>query len=334
MTTDVWVITEHAAGKYRRITFELLSEARRLADELDGEVTAVVVEHGPLPGVTELVDFGADTILRVGSPNPAPCSAEVQAELIRAVLQSRSPGIVLFAATVQGRDISARVAAGLKAGLVMDCTGIRLENGELIARKPLYGGRVIGAFSIAGQPKLVAMRPNVAASVPRAGRGTVVSLNPEIRAPLVRVLEIEVDESPKLDLTEADVVISGGRGMGGPDFSLLEELADLLGGAVGASRNAVDAGWRPQSDQVGQTGKVVSPKLYVACGISGAMQHLAGMNTSNRIVAINNDPDALIFKIADYCIVDDLFVMVPALIEAIRKIQSKPAAVQDTSKSN
>jgi len=239
------------------------------------------------------------------------------------VIEDGTPGIVLFAATIQGRDISGRVAAGLKAGLVMDCIGLRLENDGLIAKKPLYGGKIIAELSVAGSPKLVAVRPNVLERSTKAGKGIVTSVSPEIKAPLVRVLDIDLDETPKLDLTEADVIVSGGRGLGGPDFKILEELADLLGGAVGASRNVVDEGWRPQSDQVGQTGKVVSPKLYVACGISGAMQHLAGMSTSECIVAINSDPDALIFKIADYCVVDDLFTVVPAMTEAIKKIKSR-----------
>ena len=300
MLSDVMVVTEHAAGKFRRITYELIREARRLADELGGDVTAVGIEDGLPTDESELAAFGADSILKLTHPDLKQDVGEGHSDLLKVVIEDGTPGIVLFAATIQGRDISGRVAAGLKAGLVMDCIGLRLENDGLIAKKPLYGGKIIAELSVAGSPKLVAVRPNVLERSTKAGKGIVTSVSPEIKAPLVRVLDIDLDETPKLDLTEADVIVSGGRGLGGPDFKILEELADLLGGAVGASRNVVDEGWRPQSDQVGQTGKVVSPKLYVACGISGAMQHLAGMSTSECIVAINSDPDALIFKIADY----------------------------------
>ncbi len=315
------VVTEYAAGQFRKVTRELISEARRLADEMGKEVTAVVVENGSEPDGAELSAFGADHILMVKAVNSDTCSAEVHANLVKTLIKERAPELVLFAATSAGREISARVAAGLKAGLVMDSVGIRLEEGNLIATKPLYGGKIIAEFAIEGNPKMVALRPNVAAIGAKAGNGEVNSITLEVAAPLVKVLEVNIDESPKLDLAEADVVISGGRGMGGPDFTVLEELAELLGGAVGASRIAVDEGWRPVSDQVGQTGKVVSPNLYIACGISGAMQHLAGMNTSNCIVAINSDPDALIFKTADYCVVDDLFEVVPAMTAVIKQLK-------------
>ncbi len=321
MSTEIMVITEISAGMFRKVTFELVSEARRLADERGADVTAVVINNGSMPDATELAAFGADHILVVNSGESAYKSGEIQAKLIQELVKERDSDVLLFAATTQGREISARVAAGLKAGLVMDCTGIRSEEGRLIARKPLYGGKVIAEFAVEGSPEMVTLRPNIAAMDNKEGRGEVTTLTMAEPVPQVRVLELLVDELPKLDLTEADVVVSGGRGMGGPDFSILEELAELMGGAIGASRNVVDEGWRPASDQVGQTGKVVSPALYVACGISGAMQHLAGMNTSNCIVAINSDPDALIFKTADYCIVDDLFEVVPVLTEAIKKLK-------------
>lgn len=321
MSIEILVITEHAAGQFRKISQELICEASRLAAEMGGSVSAVVIENGSQPDGDELSAFGADAILKVQAPDCPFYSAEVQAGLVKQLVLERSPELVLFGATGAGREISARVAAGLKGGLVMDCTGLRVEDGGLIAKKPLYGGKIIADFTVGGRPKMVTLRPNVAAIENRPGKGEVIELHLEAPEPRVKVLEMVVDESPKLDLTEADVVVSGGRGMGGADFSIIEELAELLGGAVGASRNAVDEGWRPASDQVGQTGKVVSPSLYIACGISGAMQHLAGMNTSNCIVAINNDPDALIFKTADYCIVDDLFEVVPVMTEAIRKLK-------------
>ncbi len=318
MSIEIMVVTEYTVDQFRQVTRELVSESRRLADKLDGEVTAVVIDNGSHPDGKELAASGADNILMVQPQDCETHSAEVHASLVKSLIEERSPSLVLFAATPAGREISARVAAGLKAGLVMDCIGLRLEDDCIIAKKTLYGGKVIAEVAVEGSLKLVALRPNVVAIGNQAGRGEIIPLTLSIPAPLVQVLEMVIDESPKPDLTEADVIVSGGRGLGGPDFSMIEELALLLNGAVGASRNAVDAGWRPVSDQVGQTGKVVSPSLYIACGISGAMQHLAGMATSDCIVAINSDPDALIFKIADYCVVDDLFDVVPAMIEAIR----------------
>ncbi len=318
MSMEIMVVAEYTGGQFRKVTRELVSESRRLADELDGEVSAVVFNNGSHPDSSELATLGADRIWMVQPKDCETDSAEVHASLAKALIKKQNPALVLFAATPTGREISARVAAGLKAGLVMDCIGIGIQDGGFVAKKALYGGKIIAEMVVEGRDKLVAMRPNVAVISQQAGKGEVISLELDIPAPMVEVLEMEIDESPKLDLTEADVIVSGGRGLGGPDFSLVEELATLLGGAVGASRNAVDAGWRPVSDQVGQTGKVVSPRLYIACGISGAMQHLAGMTTSDCIVAINSDPDALIFKVADYCVVDDLFDVIPAMIQALR----------------
>jgi electron transfer flavoprotein alpha subunit len=322
MTTRIMVLTEHTAGQFRKVSLELVSEARRLADETEGEVTAIVIVDGSTPEASELGDYGADTIIRAQAAGCASYPAEVQANLVKALTKEHTPDLLLFGATTTGREISARVAAGLNTGLLMDSIGLKMVEGGLLAKKPLYGGKVIAEFAVKGSPKMVTLRPNVAVVGNQPGKGDVFDLSLEIPAPKVRILEMSVADTPRLDLTEAEVVVAGGRGMGGPDFSMLEELAALLGGAVGASRNAVDEGWRPASDQVGQTGKVVSPNLYVACGISGAMQHLAGMNTSKCIVAINTDRDALIFRAADYCIVDDLFAVIPAMTAAIRRIKA------------
>lgn len=322
MTKEIIVITEHSAGQFRKVSLETISEAQRLAAKSNYAVTVVVINDGNAPDTSELEACGADVILKVKASGCEIYSAEVQANLVKKLVEERNPKLVLFGATMLGREISARTAASLNAGLVMDCTELKMEEGGLMAKKPLYGGKVIAEFAVKGNPGMATLRPNVATVGETAGKGEIAELVLEIAAPKVKVLEMSVEDSPKLDLTEADVVVAGGRGVGGPDFSVLENLSDLLGGVIGASRNVVDEGWRPASEQVGQTGKVVSPSLYVACGISGAMQHLAGMNTSDCIVAINTDPDALIFKTADYCIVDNLFEVIPAMTEEIRKIKS------------
>jgi electron transfer flavoprotein alpha subunit len=191
---------------------------------------------------------------------------------------------------------------------------------EFKVTRPMYGGKVMAEVVLEGDPKIVAIRPNSMSAAELNGKGVIEKFSPDIGQGALTFVEKHM-ESGKIELTEADVVVSGGRGMGGDDYTVIEQLASVLGGAVGASRSAVDEGWRPHSDQVGQTGKVVSPNLYIACGISGAIQHLAGMSSSKVIVAINKDPDAPIFSKADYGIVGDLFEMIPAITEEIKKIK-------------
>lgn len=222
---------------------------------------------------------------------------------------------------MQGKDLAGRLAARLDAGVAMDCVAINLENGQLTYTRPMFGGKVLAAVEIEGSPQIVAIRPNVMSIAEASRAGTIEKPAVDVGTVKAAVLEKSMETGDKIELTEADIVVSGGRGTGG-NFSAVEQLAAALGGAVGASRSAVDEGWRPHSDQVGQTGKVVSPTLYVACGISGAIQHLAGMSTSKYIVAINKDPEAPIFSKADFGIVGDLFQMVPAIAEEVKKIKS------------
>ena len=230
--------------------------------------------------------------------------------------------MVLLGATAQGKDLAARLAARLDAGLAMDCTSLKLDGDQLVAVRPIFGGKVLAEVAIEQSPQLAAIRPNVMEIQENPKEKDIERVDVELPAAQTKVVEKRVEPSGQVDLTEADVVVSGGRGMGGgADFSLLEELARTLGGAVGASRSAVDEGWRPHSDQVGQTGKVVTPSLYIACGISGAIQHLAGMASSKYIVAINKDPEAPIFKKADYGIVDDLFKVLPAVTAEVKKLK-------------
>jgi electron transfer flavoprotein alpha subunit len=224
-------------------------------------------------------------------------------------------------ATAQGKDLAARVAARLDAGLAMDCTSLTLEGTDLVAVRPIFGGKVLAEVMISTPPQIAAIRPNVTDIEKHPKEAVFEEIEVELPAPKTKLVEKRVESTGKVDLMEADVVVSGGRGMGGGDFSLVEELAQALGGAVGASRSAVDEGWRPHSDQVGQTGKVVTPSLYIACGISGAIQHLAGMASSKYIVAVNKDPEAPIFRKADYGVVDDLFKVVPAITAEVKKLK-------------
>ena len=210
----------------------------------------------------------------------------------------------------------------LATGMATDCTDVKIADGKLLAVRPMYAGKCFGEVVVSGTPQMASLRPNVFPIVENAKAGAVVKFDPGLGEAKTKVLEVQKEAAGKIDVAEANIIVSGGRGMKGPEgYGILEELAKLLGAAVGASRAAVDAGWRPQSDQVGQTGKVVSPNLYIACGISGAIQHLAGMSSSKYIVAINKDAEAPIFAKADYGVVDDLFKVVPKLVEKIKELK-------------
>jgi electron transfer flavoprotein alpha subunit len=230
------------------------------------------------------------------------------------------PAIIVTGASAQGKDLCARLAARLNAGLAMDCTAIAFQNGTFTYTRPMFGGKILADVQIQGSPQIVAVRPNVMAIAEAAGDAAVEKPAPQTGEIKTVVVEKLMDTSNKVELTEADVIVSGGRGTAG-NFKPIEELAAVLGGAVGASRSAVDEGWRSHGDQVGQTGKVVSPTLYIACGISGAIQHLAGMSSSKTIVAINKDPEAPIFSKADLGVAGDIFQLLPAITEAVKKIK-------------
>jgi electron transfer flavoprotein alpha subunit len=321
MAQGVFVITEQRDGAFRKVSFEAVSEGRRVADGLGAAVTAVVLGSG-IEGIAgELKKYGPDKILVADDPVLADYTTDAYSNVIAGMVQSVDPALIVIGASSQGKDLAARLAARLDAGLAMDSTAIKLDNGKLTFTRPMFGGKIFADVEIGGGLQIVAIRPNVMDIAESSKDCAVEKADVQVGEVKTSVVEKSMDTGDKIELTEADIVVSGGRGTGGK-FDPIEQLAAALGGAVGASRSAVDEGWRPHSDQVGQTGKVVSPGMYVACGISGAIQHLAGMSTSKYIVAINKDPEAPIFSKADLGIVGDLFEVVPAVVEEVKKIKS------------
>jgi electron transfer flavoprotein alpha subunit len=323
MAKGVWIVAEARDGAYRKVSFEIASAARKLADQLGDEVCAVLCGSGIEGKAAELGKYGVDKVYVADNPALEPYTTDAHAAAVAKIVKEKGPAILLLGASVQGKDLAARLVGKLAAGLATDCTGLKIEGGKLIAVRPMYAGKCFGEVAFEAAPAMASLRPNVFAIVENAKAGAVEKFDPALDAGQIKtkVAEIAKDTSGKIELTEANIIVSGGRGMKGPEnYTMLEDLAKVLGAAVGASRAAVDAGWRPQTDQVGQTGKTVAPNLYIACGISGAIQHLAGMSSSKFIVAINKDPEAPIFQRADYGIVDDLFKVVPEVTAAAKKI--------------
>ena len=313
------VFCELKQGTIRKPSLEALSAARRLADPAGLGVAALFV-GADCAGAEAAGQYGADAVLKVEAPSLAAYSSDGFAEAIAGAVRAKGATVLLGAATSVGKDVIPRAAARLGAGYAADVTGLGWAAGKLTCVRPVYAGKAFATSEFQSPIQAATTRPNVFAATPDPRAGAVAALPAPAGGFLAVVKEILAKGGGKPDLTEADVIVAGGRGMkDGANFQLLEELADALGGVVGASRAAVDAGWGlPHSIQVGQTGKVVNPTLYIACGISGAIQHVAGMSGSKVIVAINKDPEAPIFKLATYGIVGDLFEVVPELTKAAR----------------
>lgn len=321
MPINVLVVTESRDGALRKVSHELLGAAGRISD--GGRVDALVFGAAPVQGADALGAEGAARVLQATHPDFGRYNPDGFAATVAAV--AKDYGAVIFAATATGKDVAPRVAARLGVGLASDVTALALEGGAVVATRPVYAGKVLQRVKLTGTPALVSVRPNTfPAPGGQAGTAAVESVAVPSFEARVTVKEVKAPAKAALDVAEAPVVVSGGRGLKEPaNFKLLEELADALGNcAVGASRAVVDAGWRDHGEQVGQTGKTVSPSLYIAVGISGAIQHLAGMRTAKTIVAINRDKDAPIFKVADYGVVGDLFEIVPRLTDEIRKLRA------------
>jgi len=320
MSNNVMVFTEYTEAGFGKATFEGMSEGRNLANQLKGSLTAVVFGVGSTDKALELAQYGADRIMICDNPALADFDADQFSSILLDLVKQERPNILLFGTSLNDKAVAALLATRLDVGVATECLGFALVGERLLATRTMYGGKLLAQVMLAGAPQIACIRSNAFPILQDIRRSESIIIEPQLKKTKVQIIEKKLKSSDKMvELTEANIIISGGRGMGGTDFSILEKLAALLGGAVGASRVAVDQGWRPHSDQVGQTGKVVSPKLYVACGISGAMQHLAGMGTSECIVAINKDHQAPIFNYADYGIVEDLFEMVPAIIEELKK---------------
>ncbi len=317
----VWVIAEHRDGEFRKVTFEAASAAKKVAEEMGAEVTAVVLGKGLEAACADLGKYGVNKVLYAEDDAFEVYLVNAYAGALAGLISEGQPEVVLLPASMQGKELGGRLAAKLDTSIAVDCTKLAVEDGRLKATRPIYAGKVYADVLIKSSPQIASLRPNVFDADEVGGEAVVetVSVTPgEIKTKQIEVLK---EAEGKIDLTEATIIVSGGRGMKDADnFSIIEALAAELGAAVGASRSAVDAGWRPHSDQVGQTGKVVTPNMYIACGISGAIQHLAGMGSSKLIVAINKDPDAPIHTKADYSCVADLFDVVPAMTEEVKKL--------------
>ncbi|MBN2007844.1 electron transfer flavoprotein subunit alpha/FixB family protein [candidate division KSB1 bacterium] len=324
MSKPVFVIAEQRDGAFRKPTYEVVSEGRRLADKLGAQLIAILLGDSVESIAAELGHYGADKVVVAQSGLFNNYSAEGYTQVISKAVQDAGAGIVLLTASALGKDLGPRLAAKLDTGLANDCIGLSLDGEKLICRRPMFAGKVIADVEFEDGIQIASLRPNIfAPTAPDTSKTAAIeNVAVAIEATDVKALvkEVVASAGAKMDLTEADIIVSGGRGMKGPEnYAIIEELATVLSGVVGASRAAVDAGWRPHADQVGQTGKTVSPKLYIACGISGAIQHLAGMSSSKCIVAINKDKEAPIFEKADYGIVGDLFDVVPALTAELKK---------------
>lgn len=325
MAKDVCVIGECRAGTIRRVSMEAASAGRSIADKLGAGLFAILLGYDVAARAAELGNYGVDRVYVLDCPKPEHYVPEIYSALIGDLIEGLAPSAIVLPASVDGKDLAARLSARLDLGLVQDCVEIGCEDGVVHARKPIYAGKCFAWYDWdQAETPLISCRPNVMeCRICDPGKDAEVITVPVLTvAGRSRVISFETDGAGRIPLSGAEIIVSGGRGMkDGANFHLLETMAQELGAAVGASRAAVDAGWRPYADQVGQTGKVVNPNVYIAVGISGAIQHLAGMGTSKHIVAINKDPEAPIFSNADFGIVEDLFEFVPVLTEEIKKFK-------------
>ncbi len=329
MANPIVVFCEQRDGCLRKAGLEALGEACRLTKQLEREIMAVVIGSSVSSLAQELARHGASRVLVAEHPTLTYYSPDLYTTIMAEVATRLQPVAIVMGATALGKDLAPKLAARLTSALIQDCVALEMEaNGLLLATRPVYGGK-LRAVVKATHPlmQIVTLRPNVfSPSEPKPAPDLSVerlNVSFERTRPMARVREIQKTAGGRKELTEASIIVSGGRGLKGPEnFKLIEELAAALGAAVGASRAAVDAGWKPHSDQIGLTGKTVSPQLYVACGISGAIQHQAGMSSARTIVAINNNPHAPIFKLATYGIVGDLFEVVPLLTEEVKKLKA------------
>ncbi len=325
----VWVFAEQRNGKLMGTAFELIGEGRKLADKLGVELSAVLLGSNVASLADELIQHGVDRVILADHPELKIYTTDGYTKVITELVNSKKPEIILIGATNIGRDLGPRIAARLDTGLTADCTKLEIDDEQkiLLQTRPAFGGNIMATIiTPKHRPQMSTVRPGVMKKlVPDSTRkGIVEKVEVELSKKDIRTIVREVVKSAKqaVNLIDAEIIVSGGRGLGGPEgFKLVEELANELGGVVGSSRAAVDSGWISHDHQVGQTGKTVRPKIYVACGISGAIQHLAGMQSSDCIIAVNKNPDAPIFDVADYGIVGDLYKFIPMMVEEVKKVK-------------
>jgi electron transfer flavoprotein alpha subunit len=316
----VLVLIEQVDGGIAAVSRELLGKGKELAAALGGPLSAVVIGASPAAAAQQAAGLGADTVYTVADPSLAAYTTDGYVAAARAAVESASPALILAGSTFQMRDFGAALAADLDAGLAVDVTEITVDGGSVGAVRPSHGGNVVTSYTFpAGKPVVALVRKQSFAPAAEGGAGTIQSLAFP-GGPIRTTVTAVTTKSGAVNLTDAAIIVTGGRGLGDKDnyFKLIPPLAEALGAAYGASRAIVDAGWVPYEHQVGQTGKTVSPKLYVACGVSGAIQHLAGMRSSRNIVAINKDADAPIFRVATYGVVGDVNELVPLLTQELK----------------
>jgi electron transfer flavoprotein alpha subunit len=324
----IWVFAEQRKGKVEGVAYELLGEGRKLADKLQVSLSAVLIGDKVTEQAKELIAHGADKVYVYDDPVLNNFQDDSYGEVFIKLVEEEKPEMILIGATSVGRSLAPKIAFRIRTGLTADCTGLEVDtlNRNLLQTRPAFGGNIMATIICPNyRPQIATVRHKVMKKAPRDAnhKGEIIQKSFDFNSIKIKtkVLNIVEEAAKTINLAEADIIVSGGRGMGGPEnFKLVEELAQVLGGAVGSSRAAVDAGWMPYSHQVGQTGRTVCPKLYIACGISGAIQHLVGMQSSDVIIAINKDPQAPIFKVATFGIEGDVLQVLPALTKQFKKV--------------
>ena len=328
MSKDVFVLMEQRDGELAKVGIELIGEATKLASDLGEKVVAVILGSGIKDKAEVCIQFGSDKVVVVDDPMLKEYLTEPYADAVTAVIKKYDPEVFLFGASSIGRDLAPRVSARIHTGLTADCTGLDIDPETKLLRmtRPAFGGNIMATILCKNhRPQMATVRPGVMQALAKdvSRKGEVEELKVEFKTPVVKIKEVIKEDKKKVDITEAKYLVSGGRGIGSPEFfGELQKLADVLGGEISSSRANVDAGWIDKDRQVGQTGKTVRPDLYMACGISGAIQHVAGMEGSEYIIAINKNDTAPIFDIADLGIVGDVKVIIPKLTEAVAKVKA------------
>ena len=338
----VWVFAEQKEGIVANVTFELLGQGRELANKLAEPLCAILLGNQVAKVARDLIYYGADKVYLAESDQLDVFVEDTFTEVITGLIKEHKPNIVLFGATALGRSLAPRVASRLETGLTADCTGLEIdpETKDLLQTRPAFGGNLMATIVCPNhRPQMASVRPKVFKPVQhdelRMGRIIKYDYKHHNLTQRAQLLAVLKDAAKTAGIAEAEIIVAGGLGLGDAEnFKITGKLAHAIGAVVGASRGAVDAGWASYAHQIGQTGKTVRPKLYIACGISGAIQHLVGMQSSEIIVAINKDPKAPIFNVADYCIVGDVLEVVPALTEEIKKVRTKELFISDSEQES